>query len=72
MPSEWAIKAAEKLLYDGCGEIAHTGDGRDVLADALDAARIEGLKEAAKIAKSCVSGYGAAHYIRARIEEIKG
>lgn len=69
MPSEWAMEQVEKSLrkFD-----FSESWGDSSVARAIDAARIEGLKEAAKIAKSCVSGYGAAHYIRARIEEIKG
>lgn len=73
MPSEWAMNKAEKLLNDSCGEIADTGDGRETLAMALDAARIEGLEEAAKIVDDWpITGRcGISSAIRARIEEIK-
>jgi hypothetical protein len=80
MPSKWArVKAAEFLALD------LTMREVESVADAIDAARVEGLEEAAKIAAShadhgdavgdmrqdvCASSIAAD--IRARIKEVKG
>lgn len=76
MPSEWAMEKATEAVGDlltFVGKPAY--DMRDNFAEALDAARIEGLEQAAKIAelKRHVNPIGKviAEDIRARIEEVK-
>ena len=77
MPSEWA--KAKAIESPGFKEAAHRSATSDAdhdsfmndFAEALDAARIEGLKEALRIGKENMYSICTFKDIRDRIEEIK-
>ena len=77
MPSEWA--KAKAIESPGFKEAAHRSATSDAdhdsymndFAEALDAARIEGLGEAAKMIEVSPTAFTALEKIRDRIEEMK-
>lgn len=77
MPSEWA--KAKAIESPGFKEAAHRSATSDAdhdsfmndFAEALDAAKIEGLTEAGQMIEVSLTAFAALEKIRVRIEEMR-